>query len=1564
MPTPQTTLAALKLATPALPAGTSTLSVDSSVLPVVIVGDKNTTRIELSLYNESIPITAFTSSASGNTFSTSVSLDQTVSQTTMQIIGRNYNPAASWLPTVSFASGSNFADPNGNVQVVIQAGISGAIQPTWGTSLPASISNIRLASNTVYITCVNTLAPGNQVYLTGLTNATFLNGKVLTVVTRTSAQFTATFINADYLSSADTGTVNQATSDNGVVWVNQGFIAITPTVKFLLLSFQSGLSVVIAPPSGITAEKNQTNCVLQWVTPDFPGFVGVRVMISTDPAGINPPFTQFGALVSAVSNTQQVVVDSQTNTQTNVPTALITKISITNNEITVTAVNNFISRTVLSLAGLMNASFLNGETLTVDTSDGTQFTAQFVFAGDYPPTPDSGTAVSTISTNIVTETQIVQTVDFSSVSIPVSLINSGTFYAMFSTVVQAIEQGTNVLYESVQNGPLLAGYVNLQVVGPTDFPVLARKEDIAGRLIGQITRQRPTLDLSPRSEIRDIFVDPFSIEVSNMSVREWFARVSSSISAISQVDDTTGTGVSDSFQSSPYKQQIARAYGLSPQDTQNLIDEQFTILGEQAGLTRLTSTPSTVVLTFYTFQQPQQNILIPQNAVVATISNANTPALTFVTQGQASINASNLASFFNTQYGWWGIDVPAQCTTSGSATSVGSGSILQVVSNVPSGMNVTNLTPAQFGTDLESNSRFAARIQARNVTGVDTGTRHGYLGTALSTPGIIGAQVVAAGDVEMVRDWDPIRQKHVFGTVDVYTRGTTVSQQDEIAFFEYQSSGTYGQTNTYLPLTLVSGMKFHISGFSNLAFPLYDGAELQVNRLGNAFYLGLDRAQFDNVNGDLILNPADAAYQYVGTTVSQVKVPLIINGNPATNSAAIAALSSVAGGTYSFALFARYKSSFTLVPTLQPVVSILSVTGQSDLTAVVSPAVIELIHTSDFLLNGGSNEAGDTVQVNIASQPVTSTITALLTQPAQIDTAMDVPVDANGNPLGVLSVRSLDLSTLYQNGIDYSIVPAGPYHVYGLQVLVSSVLISSVAVLNNVVTVVANNEFAAGAPITFSGLLNALFLNGQTLPVATATPTQFTVALTTPDQATVADTGLASGSAIQNNQQVVVSYNKFVLYERLSFASAEAQALNGTLPTTLDNEGFVNNVWLPQSYSVGIPVSPFAPGSTNAIYLALIYDGWNGQYAADGSLDVAGSSLATQVLSGTAVVGYTGLVGAQVPYVSRYIKVTFFDGISNIVKKEGIDFTLSVDLISGRTTISRILTGTIPDGGTVLISYFYLETFDFSTQYPAAVQILANQLAQTKHAAADVLVKAMVANPVDITVAVTLDANTSAEAIDPTIRTIINIVLDNAITTLHQSELVAQLQSIIGVQSVQLPLLKCAKSDGSYDIGVVVPTGTKWIPLSTDPAFSGLNLPTNSWITASPVLPDSTIPSGGLGNAIVDFLYEGQVFRRASSVQDFIDNSTSPAHIAAEGTPGSFYIVGTNDQINSTTPLSNAVYAQKVLLVVPQDVVNPGNLSFLATYQVYGEGGATDITVSSTEYLAPGRLTINYLTGS
>jgi len=139
------------------------------------------------------------------------------------------------------------------------------------------------------------------------------------------------------------------------------------------------------------------------------------------------------------------------------------------------------------------------------------------------------------------------------------------------------------------------------------------------------------------------------------------------------------------------------------------------------------------------------------------------------------------------------------------------------------------------------------------------------------------------------------------------------------------------------------------------------------------------------------------------------------------------------------------------------------------------------------------------------------------------------------------------------------------------------------------------------------------------------------------------------------------------------------------------------------------------------------------------------------------------------------------------------------------------------------------------------------------------------------------------------------------------------------------------------------------LQLKQDPAFASISLPVNSFITEFPVLPDATVPSGGQPNAFVGMLYEGQAFQRCLSIQAFL-----------AATVPSFYIIGTNDQINSSTPLPNS-YAQRVLLLEAPAITQPTTRAYRVTYQVYGEGGYRDITISSTEYLVPAKVVLNYL---
>jgi len=119
------------------------------------------------------------------------------------------------------------------------------------------------------------------------------------------------------------------------------------------------------------------------------------------------------------------------------------------------------------------------------------------------------------------------------------------------------------------------------------------------------------------------------------------------------------------------------------------------------------------------------------------------------------------------------------------------------------------------------------------------------------------------------------------------------------------------------------------------------------------------------------------------------------------------------------------------------------------------------------------------------------------------------------------------------------------------------------------------------------------------------------------------------------------------------------------------------------------------------------------------------------------------------------------------------------------------------------------------------------------------------------------------------------------------------------VQNIEIPLLRCAKSDGSYDIGVVIPQArngfhfhlTQLSPVFSTPKIVGLQ--------RTPCCRILRFHLEG-GDAIVDFLYQGQAFQRALSIQNFLTNPVTVQNIAVPpgatyDTPGSFYIIGQND---------------------------------------------------------------------
>lgn len=1042
-----------------------------------------------------------------------------------------------------------------------------------------------------------------------------------------------------------------------------------------------------------------------------------------------------------------------------------------------------------------------------------------------------------VNGDVTTTTTVANTIPIEYSTAIFTTENTGdqTFYVVLSTVIQ--DPDTNHIYESNFNGPFTCGYVDLRQVSPTDFINIQQKEEIASRLISSTTRNLPDLDLSPRSELRDTHIDPISLELSAQSVREWFGRVSTSISALATIDDYDEDGFSDPFDSNPFKLNLARAWNLGQESMQFLIDKQFDILGERAGIYRGGSTTSVAPILFYTYSKPSTRVTIDLGAQIATQADSDTPSLTFITRGSAIIDPLSLNSLYDPEKGWWAVTIPAECMTPGAIGNVGAGTITQIISSAPSGWLCTNLAPADFGSDREQNSRYAERIKDRLVVGMDSGRRLGYLNVARATPGVVEANVVASGDLEMLRDWDPLRKKHIFGTVDIYTRGTDFSQLTSQLSFSYQNtSHSYRDYTSYMSLELIDATKlsFRVQDYDP-TYPLLTIIDLIAQRGSDKFFLGSSRAKIDTTTGMIFLDPTEMCYKLGGDAISEAYEPFVLNGTPASNAVAVNALSSSVS-SYSFKIWGRINTPLKIVPTYQPVTKVYSVAGVVGKTDVIASENIRFIRQGDPLLEGFSNKAKDIVQVDATTtKAVLKTIQFTDSNPVPLDRFIPLSVDALGNLGNILSVRSADGFTLYQHNIHYTLTVLDKYQKIGI----------------------VRRE--SGTP-------------AQDIPLLT---------------------------------DILVSYNQYVVHEYCGEVDGlstvplvEILSLEGTIKTPL-RKGFIKNVWLPESYGL------------------------------------------------TTLTSDATLAAKFIPKQNRYIKVLNGNGQ---VMVEGQDFLITSD--TNGFYLSRIITGLIPDGGAVTVSYYTNENFTFTTGYPGYVAQVASAVEEMRHAAADVLVKNMIQNGVDVSLTVELNSDATPEVMDGRIRTVVGIVLDNSRKKLTQAELIRQVKSLPGVSNVIVPLSKFAKSDGAYDIGIVIPTATEWTPIAQDPLFTGLNFPPYTYITSSPVLPNKTIPSGGLTDSFVGILHEGDEYRRMFSVKDFI------ARTGIQG--GSFYIIGVNDQIDPITPIPFS-YVGKVIISIQPELTNPAYTSFRATYQVFNEGGTKDIVISPTEYLKSGRVSIDYI---
>ena len=338
------------------------------------------------------------------------------------------------------------------------------------------------------------------------------------------------------------------------------------------------------------------------------------------------------------------------------------------------------------------------------------------------------------------------------------------------------DSALNLQYESSFSEEV-AGHP-LKVTGAmVSLPTPSRK-DIVTSFITSIFRSNPQIRVDVGSVLRDTVIDPFASETERLRfLLDFYHRARTPLLML-QVDDPSGSGSSLPVPSSAYKKALKQAlFMLSDADVQGLVDSTFDAYASNFALRRMTGTTARSEVTFFVRGTPTASILFPVGTIVSAGS------MEFNTTKSVAIDLSSLAGSYNPSKDRYEVNVGVKASQAGTTGNVGAGQITRIVSTIQAGQSVqvTNSGAAVGGDNRESNLALTTRVMNR-LASVDSGTARGYLQVAADTPGVVKANVVAAGNPLMQRDIGS-DGKHHGGKVDVWVQGTNdASVTDTFAF--------------------------------------------------------------------------------------------------------------------------------------------------------------------------------------------------------------------------------------------------------------------------------------------------------------------------------------------------------------------------------------------------------------------------------------------------------------------------------------------------------------------------------------------------------------------------------------------------------------------------------------------------------------------------------------------------------------------------------------------------------------------------------------------------------------
>lgn len=675
----------------------------------------------------------------------------------------------------------------------------------------------------------------------------------------------------------------------------------TATINFMP---DIDIGTVYGPPTGVTIERYHNRIELNWSDVNLSNVSGYNVYASTGPGGTDSGYLRLNAqLIPA--NSPKSTSYSESNPQ-----------SVT---------YDFAESSISDIDLAITIS-------TINVADGVEVERKTKNTFSLLPSPKYRVGLTFSNLDVINHYTFSHQRDS---DVAFGILNSDVF-GYVPTNVPIYYIVTAVYIDSVLNTMVESRY-SVELAGSPLAPdanirgiQIREQSTVAQDYIKTLQTVAPELSLIPGSTVREIHVEPFSNEIQKAYFLMDFVHRAKSFPALLNIDDPNRTGVSIPVSNSQYKQNLKTALSVSDDNiVQSLIDNAFDSLASNFAIKRRGRQFAVVEQTFFTTKKPVKDLYVNQNAMVRSSSSPTAPR--FMTKGQQVLPAATSDRYYNSEKRRYELKVQMIAEVSGSSGNLPAG-ILDTVVSGAFGFSTINESASHGGTDIQSNMDLANQASHALVS-LDTGTSGGYERVVSSVAGVINYLVVRSGDEYMMRDYDPIRMKHIGGKVDVYIKGSIDRSITETFAFQFD---------------VAHSIRFDVIDPINFVFRARDSRLSVNNPIQEMLFIPNENYGLYNQS-----NLPTTAYDLTGVQIVDYKTIKLNSLIPQPQTK----LDDFVEGDY------RFRSTSKFILSIQPVDSVSTVVGES--SGALSPGDgFNLFKLQDPVVDGNSTISSDYVQIN------------------------------------------------------------------------------------------------------------------------------------------------------------------------------------------------------------------------------------------------------------------------------------------------------------------------------------------------------------------------------------------------------------------------------------------------------------------------------------------------------------------------------------------------------------------------------------------------------------------------